>query len=150
MEACTEVAKGCLYSHLWVGRLATEFMSDVAKRKVTRAKKNATTGQVTYEVTKVSLTKPQFKFGRIHMGWDRRGHSVMYDEKIRARATVWLRLHSKKKTDKPNMIAADFLEYLATDLLKGVTSSAIEFAFHSFYILCLQCFICIRFCYRCV
>ena len=39
MEACTEVAKGCLYSHLWVGRLATEFVSDVAKRKVTRAKK---------------------------------------------------------------------------------------------------------------
>ena len=31
---------------------------------------------------------------------------------------MWVRLHTKKKRDKPNMRAKDFLEYRQTNLLK--------------------------------
>ena len=44
--------------------------------------------------------------------------SIMWDENIRARATVWIRLNNIKKKGKPCMKLKDFQSYLQVELLK--------------------------------
>ena len=52
------------------------------------------------------------------MGTNRNVCSIMWDERIRARAAVWLRLNNRKKKDKPSMKLKNFMHYLQTDLLR--------------------------------
>ena len=52
------------------------------------------------------------------MGTNRSVRSIMWDERIRARATVWLRLNNRKKKGEPVMKLKDFMHYLQTDLLR--------------------------------
>ena len=88
-----------------------EFCSDIARCKVTI--------QVgtTFKRTWIDKPKERFKFGTILRGQNRRNRSIIWDERLRAKATVWLRLNNKKKKNKPSMKAEDFRLYLETDLL---------------------------------
>ena len=67
----------------------------------------------------ISPSPSLFKFSRFRMGGNRSVRSIMWDERIRARATVWLRLNSGKRKGKPCMKNKDFRQYLQTDLLQN-------------------------------
>ena len=67
---------------------------------------------------KKNVPKPQYKFAHFEMGCNRKVRSIMDDETIRARATVWLRLNKGKKKGKRKLKAEDFQKYLQEDLLK--------------------------------
>ena len=55
------------------------------------------------------IPKEQYQFGKFAMGTKRRVRSLMYDEGLRTRAKVWLRIlyiHSKSKKGEANFKAA--------------------------------------------
>ena len=119
-DASTIASEVSMYSAHWIGMLAKEFISEVQIRRVTVwTEQDCQKGPVPSQVRK-SFKKKRYRFGKFSMGTNRRVQSVMYDQEVRARATVWLRLNCKRKTGKPSMNARTFLRYLQTDLLKGV------------------------------
>lgn len=103
-ESAHMVSQGCLLHARTIQRLAQEFLSDKYVRYVNNVK---------HTDNKDPLTFAPFK-----MGVNRNHVSIMYDEKLRARATVWIRMNNVKKKGKPNLRVPDFLKYLQTDLLK--------------------------------
>ena len=118
MEAQEIASFGSLYSSLWIGQMANEFVGTTARRQVTEH--TEVDGVVQSKRVRKTVEKPQFQFAKFCMGTNRRVQSIMYDQKIRARATIWLRLNTKKQKGKASMKAADFLEYLRTELLPGL------------------------------
>lgn len=67
----------------------------------------------------VDAGKEQFKFSRIRMGHRRRDKSLIYDNKLRAHAIVWLRQRNKKRKGIPCMKIKHFQDYLQNELMKG-------------------------------
>ena len=117
MDAQEIVANGSLYFALWIGQMAKEFIIDKARRQVTQYED--VDGVSTPNRLHILVPKKRYQFGKFNMGQNRRVQSIMQDQKIRARATVWLRINSKKIKGKPKMKSVDFLRYLQTDLLRG-------------------------------
>ena len=112
------VAYGCSYNTQTIVRLGNEFVSTQAKRYTTTIGKTVGGRARTKRVSKL-IPKEKFIFGKFSMGANRRVRSLMYDENLRAKAKVWLRLNSKSKKGKANLKAEDFLTYLQTDLLES-------------------------------
>lgn len=117
MEAGALVSFGCSLNARTIIRLGNEFVDTQAKRYVSTLGATVS-GRVQRKRTAKLIPKEKFKFGKFVMGENRRVRSIMYDEKLRARAKVWLRLHTKSRKGQANFKSADFLEYLNTDLLK--------------------------------
>lgn len=116
-EAGELVAQGCFFHAKTIRQLSNDFIATEVSRRKTVITKDAA-GTTTKRITTTKVTKRRFKFPPFEMGCRRSQQSIMQDEKLRARATVWLRLNSRKKKGKPNMKASDFQEYLQNTLLK--------------------------------
>ena len=116
-KAAEMVAQGCCYSAYWISHLAREFISTTMDKRITTFSEDAD-GNTTSRRVKQTVPKPQYKFANFEMGCKRRVKSIMDDETIRARATVWLRLNKGKKKGKQKLKAEDFQKYLQEDLLK--------------------------------
>ena len=99
MDAQEIVANGSLYFALWIGQMAKEFIIDKARRQVTQYED--VDGVSTPNRLHILVPKKRYQFGKFNMGQNRRVQSIMQDQKIRARATVWLRINSKKTQGKP-------------------------------------------------
>ena len=112
--AAEMVSQGCLLHARTIQRLAQEFLSTTYIRYVDGEKK--------------TLDKPALQFAPFSMGVNRNHRSIMHDEVLRARATVWMRMNNVKRKGKPPIRAHHFLEYLRTDLLKN---SGILFDIHT-------------------
>ena len=102
--AAEMVSQGCLMHARTIQRLAQEFLATTYTRYVAGEKK--------------TLTKSALQFAPFSMGVNRNHRSIMHDEVLRARATVWMRMNNVNRKGIPPIRAHHFLEYLRTDLLK--------------------------------
>ena len=121
-DAATKVAQACVFSEDWIKRLAREFIRTTTQKQVTIFSEDSDGNTVSRRVSK-TIEKKKFKFARFEMGCKRRVESIMDDETIQAKATVWLRLNKGKKKGKRKLKAEDFQKYLEEDLLAhtGIT-----------------------------
>ena len=117
----------CLHARLVP--LAAFFRLRVEGKTITEAAKTVADGSTFYHRTISRWAKDfvstagslEFTFSRFRMGGNRSVRSLMWDETIRARATVWLRLNNTKKKGKPCMKIKDFQSYLQGQLLQHTT-----------------------------
>ena len=116
MKAGEMVSFGCMLYQQTIVRLGNEFVSDNCMRYVYVSVSGATPCDRVKTVKK-QIPKDKYKLGPFNMGSNRRKKIIMDDERLRAKAKVWLRLNSKHKKGECNMRCDDFLEYLNTDLL---------------------------------
>ena len=104
-QSAEMVSQGCQLHARTIQRLAQEFLATNYTRYI--------------EGEKTVKVKEKFTFAPFEMGVNRNHKSIMYDEVLRARATVWMRMNNVRRKGKPNIRAHDFLHYLKTDLLKS-------------------------------
>ena len=105
-KAAGIVAEGCLMHARTIQRLTQQFLSSTF---------------TTYSKTgKQVRSKPRLEFTPFHMGFNKNNVSIMHDERVRARAIVWMRLYNVKRKGKPNLRSRDFLKFLREDLLKDI------------------------------
>ena len=116
-QAAKQVSQGSVFSAAWIEYLAREFIRTTARKRVTVYSEDKDGNTISKRVWQV-IEKPHFKFATFQMGCNRRVESIMNDESICARATVWLRLNKGKKKGKRKLKAEDFQRYLQNDLLK--------------------------------
>ena len=117
LEAAETVAKGCFLKTRSILKWGNEFCSEVSKRRTT-SEVTQPDGTTKYVRKFKAYPKPRFQFGPILRNYNRGVNSLMNDERIRARARVWLRINARKKKGKPNLRCKHFQHYLQTDLLR--------------------------------
>ena len=128
-KAAELVAQGCCYSSYWISHLAREFIGTTMEKRVTVFSEDADGNTISRRVKK-TIPKLQYKFTHFEMGCNRNVKSIMDDESIRARATVWLRLNKGKKRGSRKLKAEDFQKYLQEDLLKDTGNNSVQMYVH--------------------